>query len=194
MRARSLIGLAGLAMLAGCSSPKTTLLTLDTAPPPPEAVHAEYRGLPIAVPAVHLPASLDRAEFVHQEQAGTVKVDDFARWTAPLGLLARDALVRDLTVRLPAGAVLPPGASGSAGHARTLDVTILAFQTNAGGATMQVAYRALPGGTVQQLSLSAPSTGVAPVPTAQALTALIGALADRIAADMSVAPATGYRG
>ena len=194
MRALPSIGLAALAALAGCSSPKTTLLTLDAAPPAPDAVHADYRGLPIAVPAVHLPASLDRAEFVHQESAGEVKVDDFARWTAPLGLLARDTLVRDLTARLPAGSVLPPGSGGSVGHARTLDVTILAFQSGPSGATMQVAYRALPGGAVQQLSLSAPSLGIAPVPTAQAFAVLIGQLADRIAADMSAASATTYRG
>jgi len=185
MRALFPISLATLVVLAGCASPKTTLLTLDAAPPAPDAVPADYRGLPIAVPAVHLPASLDRAEFVHQESAGEVKVDDFARWTAPLGLLARDTLVRDLTVRLPAGSVLPPGAGGAAGKARTLDVTILALQTTPSGATMQVAYRVVPGGVVQQLSLSAPSSGIAPVPTAQAFGVLIGQLADRIAMDMA---------
>jgi uncharacterized lipoprotein YmbA len=180
--------LVGLAVLAGCSSPKTTLLTLDAAPPAPDAVHADYRGLPIVIPAVHLPASLDRAEFVHQESAGEVKVDDFARWTAPLGLLARDVLVRDLIARLPAGSVLPPGASGAAGKARTLDVTILGFQTGPGGAAMQVAYRALPGGAVQQVSLRVPGGSIAPVPTAQAFGMLIGALADRIVMDVT-APA-----
>ncbi len=185
MRALPVIGLAALVVLAGCTSPKTTLLTLDASPPPADAVHADYRGLPIAVPAVHLPVALDRAEFVHQESAGEVKVDDFARWTAPLGLLARDALVRDLTARLPAGAVLPPGTVGAAGKARTLDVTILAFQAGPAGATMQVAYRVVPGGAVQQLSLATPGAGAAPVPTAQAFGALIGELADRIAADMA---------
>jgi uncharacterized lipoprotein YmbA len=185
MRALPLIGLAALAALAGCTSPKTVLLTLDAAPPAPDAIHSDYRGLPIAVPAVHLPATLDRAEFVRQESAGEVKVDDFARWTAPLGLLARDALVRDLTARLPAGSVLPPGTGGSVGHTRTLDVTILSFQAGASGATMQAAYRVLPGGAVQQLTVSDPAGGSAPVPTAQAFGALIGQLADRIAADMS---------
>lgn len=183
----SLASLVALLALAGCASPKTTLLTLDAAPPAPDGLHADYRGLPIAVPAVHLPVVLDRAEFVHQESAGEVKVDDFARWTAPLGLLARDTLVRDLTARLPAGSVLPPGTGGAAGHARTLDVTILSFQGGTSGATMQVAYRALPGGAVQQVSLNAPSSGGAPVPTAQAFGVLIGQLADYIAADVSAA-------
>ena len=185
MRALSLVGLAALAGLAGCTSPKTTLLTLDAAPPSADAVHADYRGLPIAVPAVHLPAELDRAEFAHQLSAGEVKVDDFARWTAPLGLLARDALVRDLTARLPSGAVLPPGSVGAAGHVRTLDVTILSFQADAGGATLQAAYRTVPGGAVRQVTLTAPATGIAPVPTAQAFATLIGELADRIASDMA---------
>lgn len=187
MRALPLIGLAAFAALAGCASPKTTLLTLDAAPPAPEAVQADYRGLPISVPAVHLPAALDRAEFVHEVTAGEVKVDDFARWTAPLGLLARDALVRDLTARLPAGSVLPPGASAAAGHARTLDVTILAFQATPGGATLQVAYRVVPAGTVQQLSLTVPAGGTTPIATAQAFGALIGQLADRIARDATPA-------
>ncbi len=142
MRALPLIGLTMLAALSGCTSPRTILLTLDTAPPAPDAVQADYRGLPITVPAVHLPSSLDRAEFIHQENAGEVKIDDFARWTAPLGLLARDALVRDLTARLPAGSVLPPGANAGTGHARTLDVTILSFQAAPDGATMQVAWTA----------------------------------------------------
>lgn len=185
MRALPLISLVTLAALAGCTSPKTTLLTLDAAPPAPDGVHADYRGLPIAVPAVHLPATLDRAEFVQQQSAGEVKVNDFARWTAPLGLLARDTLVRDLTARLPAGSVLPPGMGGSAGRARTLDVTILSFQAGPSGATMQIAYRTIPDGAVQQLTLSAPYRGISPVPTAQAFGALIGQLADRIAADMS---------
>jgi len=185
MRALPSIGLVALAALAGCTSPKTTLLTLDAAPPSAAAVKAGYRGLPIAVPAVHLPAALDRAEFVNQLSAGTVKVDDFARWTAPLGLLARDALVRDLTARLPSGSVLPPGSVGAAGHVRTLDVTILSFQSDAGGATMQAAYRAVPGGVVQQVTLTG-AGGATPVATAQAFGTLIGQLADRIAADAVV--------
>ncbi|WBO23708.1 PqiC family protein [Sphingomonas abietis] len=183
MRALPPVGLVALLALAGCTSPKSILLTLDAAPPVPAAVHAGYHGLPILVPAVHLPASLDRAEFVHQENAGEVKVDDFARWTAPLGLLARDALIRDLTARLPAGSVLPPGMVAARGHARTLDVTILGVQTAPGAATMQVAYRALPHGAVQQLQLTTTTTGIAPVPVAQALGVLIGQLADRIAQD-----------
>jgi len=168
--------------LAGCAhSPPTTLLTLDTAAPADGTVRAGYRGRPISVPAVHLPALLDRAEYVRQAGAAEVQVDDFARWAAPLGLLARDTLVRDLTLRLPAGAVLPPGATD--GGARVVSVTVLAFADDATGARLDVAYRFLPGGPVRQASFSAPADGPGPTASARRLGALIGQLADRIAAD-----------
>ncbi len=168
------------AMLAGCSSPPSTTLTLDVAPPRAEAVRAGYAGPPIAVPAVHVPAAIDRVEFVRQVAAGQLEVDDFARWSAPLGTLARDALVRDLTARLPAGTVLPPGATGAAGRTVTLDVTILSFDSGSGQARMQAAFRPLPGNVVRQLVLTADLTDDRPVSTANAFTALIGKLADGI--------------
>jgi hypothetical protein len=188
MRAAFLLA-AGLLALAGCGhSPPAVTLTLDPVAPVEGAVRGGYRGLPIAVPAVHVPAAIDRAEFVSQPTAGTLTVDDFARWSAPLGVLARDALVRDLIARLPAGSVLPPGATGAAGRAITLDVTILAFDPRAGGATMQAAWRPLPGGTVREIALSTPGSASDPVGAARAFAALLGQLADRIAAE--IAPAT----
>jgi uncharacterized protein len=171
-------------LLAACGhSPSTTLLTLDAAPPPPEGIRADYRGLPVAVPAVHLPVALDRPEYVSQIAPGEAKVDDFATWVAPLGTLARDTLVRDLTARLPAGAVLPPGAAGGAGT-RVIDVTLLSFIGGPGEAVMQAAFRQLPRGPVRQVELRTASPGTGAVPSAQAFGALLGQLADRIAADL----------
>lgn len=176
--------LAPLMALTGCGhSPSTTLLTLDAAPPPPAGIRADYRGLPLAVPAVHLPVALDRPEYVTQVSAGEAKVDDFAKWVAPLGSLARDTLVRDLTARLPAGAVLPPGATGGAG-VRVIDVTLLSFAGGPGEAVMQAAFRALPGGPVRQVELRVPAAAGGPVPSAQAFGVLLGQLADRIVADL----------
>jgi uncharacterized lipoprotein YmbA len=173
-------------LAAGCgSSPSTTLLTLDAVAPPPASVHPDYRGPAIIVPAVHVPAVLDRTEFVRQVTAGSAKVDDFAHWAAPLGLLTRDALVRDLTARLPEGAVLPPGATGDAKGLVTLDVTILSFDTTASGATMQAAYRTLPHGVVRQASLDVAQPVSDPVSSAQAYAMLVAKLADRMAVDLS---------
>ena len=187
-----LLCLGALAGLASCGgSPATRMLTLDAVAPAPAAVQAGYRGRPVAIPAVHVPAVLDRAEFAHQIAAGEVKVDDFARWAAPLGLLARDTLVRDLIARLPAGAVLPPGAGGGGG-VTAIDVTILSFDAGAGagagGATMAVVYRPLPGGAPRQLLLATPGAGGDPAATARAFSTLLGQLADRMAADIGVRP------
>lgn len=171
-------------ILAGCAhSPPTTMLTLDPAPPAGTA-RAGYAGRAIVIPAVHVPAVLDRAEFVRQTAPGEVRIDDFARWAAPLGLLARDTLIRDLTARLPAGAVLPPGSSGGQGNAATLDVTILSFGGTADGMRLDVAYRLLPDGPLRQASFTAPGNAADPVGTARAFSALIGELADRLAADL----------
>ena len=173
---------AVLTALSGCgSSPKSLTLTLD--PVSAATVYGDYRGPPIAVPAVHVPAAIDRVEFVRETVPGRLDVDDFARWSAPLGVLARDALVRDLTQRLPAGAVLPPGAGAAAGHAIAYDVTILGLSTGAGGGTMQAAYRRLPGGTTRIGSYTSTTAGVAPVDAAGTLSTLIGKLADDVAAD-----------
>jgi hypothetical protein len=187
---RPIAALAVPMLLAGCGhSPPAVTLTLDPTPPAPEAVRAGYRGPPIAIPAVHVPAALDRVEFVSQPAAGTVKIDDFARWSAPMGVLARDALVRDLTARLPAGLVLPPGAAGAKGSI-ALDVTLLSIDTSATGATMQAAWRRLPGGRVRQEIVQAPG-GADPAASARAFSALLGQLADRIATDLAAGPSAG---
>ena len=170
--------------LAGCASPQTHLLTLDAVAPGPDGVRANYRGLPIAIPAVHVPVTLDRAEYVDQVSAGEAKVDDFAHWAAPLGLLARDALVRDLIARLPAGAVLPPGSGGRAGSVRTIDVTILALGTRPGTAFLQAAYRVLPDGPLRQVELDGTVESDGPAGGARAFAGLIGKLADRIVLDL----------
>ncbi|UAK24285.1 PqiC family protein [Sphingomonas nostoxanthinifaciens] len=173
--------IAALALAACAHSPATTMLTLDAVAP--AAAAPAYRGAPIAIPAVHIPAALDRAEYTRQVAGAEMKVDDFARWIAPLGTLARDTLVRDLTARLPEGAVLPPGAV-AAPPARTVSVTILAFGIAGGQARMDVAYRELPSGPVAQLSLETPQQAGTPTASAEAFSQLLAQLADRMAASL----------
>lgn len=177
----ALVVLAPLTVLAGCGhSPSTTLLTL-AATPPPQTTRIDYRGPPVAIPAIHLPAELDRAEYVDHVSPDQIRVDDFARWIAPLGTLARDTLVRDLMARLPAGTVLPPGAAGGAGS-RTIDVTILSVHAGASEAVMQAAYREVPNGVVRQVEMRTPILAPGqPVQNAEAFSELVGQLADRIA-------------
>jgi uncharacterized lipoprotein YmbA len=180
-----------LAALAACGrSPSTTFLTIDPAPPN-AAIPADYKGPPLRVPFLHVPITLDRPEFAREVQ-GTMMVSDFDRWAAPLGLLARNTLIQDLQERMPAGSVLPPDAAPTMPEAR-VDATVTRFRASAGVAVMDVSYRlvrSLPRSTPdfpgpQIVSLRVPLTGEKPVEEAQAWSALLGQLADRIAIEMA---------
>lgn len=175
--------IAGAVLLAGCGhSPATTFLTIDAAPPA-AAPLAGYRGAPLRVPFVHVPLTLDRPEYVSQPSAGVVKVADFARWSAPLGGLARDTLVRDLTQRLPAGSVLAPDAA-PARPETVVQATVLDFTPAGTEATMTVSYRVGSSPAPHVVQLRTPLAGATPVDAAQAWGALIGQLADRIVAEL----------
>lgn len=117
--------LAALLALGGCGhSPQTHLLTLDLAPP--VAPPAAYAGAPVRVTAVEIPPALDRLEFVAAVAPGELEIRDQYRWSASLGALAREALMRDLSARLPSGAVLPLDTPARKGNRRA-DVSILAL-------------------------------------------------------------------
>ncbi len=174
---------AGALLLSGCGhSPAATFLTIDPAPPAAGPSTA-YAGAPLRVPFVHVPATLDRPEFVHQPAAGTLAVDDFARWSAPLARLARDTLIRDLIERLPAGSVLAPDAAPARPEV-LIQATVLDFTPAGATATMTVSYRVGLTPAPRVVQLQAPLAGPTPVDSAQAWSALIGQLADRIAADL----------
>lgn len=174
--------------LSGCGhSPATTFLVIDPAPPT-TASASTYAGPPLRVPFVHLPVTVDRPELVRQDAAGTIAIDDFARWSAPLGLLARGALVQDLTARLPAGAVLPPDAPTAAREVR-VEATVLSFDATAGEATMTVSYRMVRTGTDPRplvAQLTTPLTDDAPSRRAQAWSRLLAQLSDRIVAELAL--------
>ena len=130
-----------------------------------------------------MPVTLDRPEFVHQPAAGTLAVDDFARWSAPLGRLARDTLIRDLIQRLPAGSVLAPDAAPARPEVR-VQATVRDFTPAGASATMTVSYRIGLGPAPRVVQLQTPLAGPTPVDAAQAWSALIGQLADRIVTDL----------
>jgi len=185
-RAMSTVALAATLLLAGCGhGPATTFLVLD--PVPPAAVAADYAGPPLRVPFVHLPVTFDRPELVRRDAAGTLKVEDFARWAAPLGRMTRDTLVGDLIARLPAGSVLPPDAPAGTAELR-VEATILSFDAGAGSAAMTVSYRLVPTRGAEPrptvVQLTTPLAGEEPAGRARAWSAFLGQLADRIAADL----------
>lgn len=170
-------------LLAACGhSPATTFLVVDATPP--SAPATLYAGPPLRVPFVHLPVTVDRPELVRQDAAGTIRVDDFARWSAPLGIMARNALIQDLTARLPAGAVLPPDALPVSREIR-VEATVLSFDTRDGQAVATTSFRLVAPGTDPQprvTRLSAPLANDTAPARAQAWSRIVGQLSDEVLA------------
>ena len=186
MRSPITAALAASLLLAACGhSPATTFLVLDPTPPAPPA--NGYAGPPLRVPFLHLPVTLDRPELVRRDGAGTLTVEDFARWSAPLGLMARDTLIQDLIRRLPPGSVLPPDAPAATREIR-VEATVLSFEVRDGAAELTASYRLVPTGAAgvrpTVVTLTAPMATDTPPARAQAWSSLIGQLSDRVVDDL----------
>ena len=169
MRSPITAALAASLLLAACGhSPATTFLVLDPTPPA-------------------LPVTLDRPELVRRDGAGTLTVEDFARWSAPLGLMARDTLIQDLIRRLPPGSVLPPDAPAATREIR-VEATVLSFEVRDGAAELTASYRLVPTGAAgvrpTVVTLTAPMATDTPPARAQAWSSLIGQLSDRVVDDL----------
>ena len=175
---------AVLLLLAACGhSPETQFLTLDPVPGTPAAGR---RGATVRIPSIQVPPELDRVEFARQTGPGQMKVEDLVHWSAPLGMLARNALILDLAQRLPSGTVLPPDATARPGGLRAT-VAILSFGTSGSDATMTATYAFGPeegGASAPRWAELRTPGGQTPVETARAFSALLGQLADRMAADL----------
>jgi uncharacterized lipoprotein YmbA len=186
----------GLALLSGCgTSPPTRFFTLD--PVTPEKPPQTRAGPALRVDRVTIPAVLDRPELVREYAADQLKVDDFSHWGAPLGELMHTTLIEDLTARLPSGQVLATDAP-IPGGAGDLTVEITAIHEGAGGLVADIDWtlaqrRTGPNAQAQAIRTSrherieAPLDGPSQQAFAAALSRLVGALADRIAAAL---PAT----
>lgn len=185
------------ATLAGCGhSPPTRFFTLDALPPTGGSVNmsAGLTGLPVRLDSVHVPAALDRVEIVRQLAPNELDVSDLDHWGAPLGELARRALTQDLADRLAPGAVIFPDAPKPA-PAQDLVIDILDIQTQGGGVTMVASYTLVqsvaapgqpkPANVQRQVTLNLPQASPAAADQADALSRLLGQLADRIAGDLA---------
>ncbi len=187
---------AASALLAGCagSSAPTAYFTLQPVAP---TVAVPYAGPPVQVLAVHLPAALDRVELLRETAPGRFEVDDFARWAGPPGRIARQALTEDLVNRLPPGAVVFPDAVKPI-NALGVTVDILSLRSSGGSTQSDISWTWRPtdpatlargpAASLRTVRLSTPAGDGSPAATAQALGALLGQVADRIAADLAAMP------
>ena len=173
-------------LVAGCHSAPTRLFTLYGVAA--ASSRNAYAGPPVRIDAVHVPPALDRIEVVGDIAPGEESISDLDHWSAPLGQVARQALAADLVTRLPEGRVIFPHLSKPAG-ALGISVDVLDISSDSRGTTLLASWIVTPagalvrsaGGTVT-LHTDLASHGAAA--TAQALSALLGQLADRIAADL----------
>ena len=172
--------------LTSCRSAPTRIFTLYSVEP--AAAPRSYAGPPIRVDAVHVPPALDRIEVVSNIAPGEISISDLDHWSAPLGQMARQALTADMISRLPPGRVIFPHLTKLEGTLG-LSVDVLDFKVDRRGAGLEASWiiaaadpkTGSSGGTVM-LRTDIPGTGAAA--TAQALSTLLGQLADRIVADL----------
>lgn len=175
--------------LAACGhSPPTRYFSLDAVPP--SAPLATTGMAPVQLGAVRVPATLDRPEIVAQDRAYRLALRENDRWGAPLAPMIRRALAQDLLARLPPGAFVLPGAPAPAG-ARGIVVTVLDLRANTDGRmTFEGSWTLTAGEAAtavmtQDISLTEPMSSADSPAIADALSRVLGRLADRIAASLA---------
>jgi uncharacterized lipoprotein YmbA len=185
--------LTGCALLAACGhSAPTRFFTLDPVPTARPAAAGLAMG-PVQLDAVRIPPDLDRPQVVTQIGANRVAVHDLDQWASPLGGMMRRTLAQNLLARLPAGAFILPDAPAPVG-VRGLVVDVLQLEARPDGeVVMQASWTLMAPGVkraalTRDVQLSAQG-GPGPQGAAAATSALLGQLADQIAATLG-APAS----
>ena len=186
-----LLPVLALLTLAGCaSSPPTRFFALD--PVPPGAAAADAAGAPVKIDAVHIPPALDRNSMVRGENDNQLQISSQDRWAGDLGEMIRRVLTQDLAQRLPSGMVVAPESPAPA-DARGLVIDILTFQPQAGDVVLDADWTVLQGTQSNPVLRRSAHLTQSATPTAQgeaeAMSALLGQLADDIASQVSGAHA-----
>jgi uncharacterized protein len=189
MRNRPLALLA-LLTLAGCaSSPPTRFFALDAVAP--GAATPRATGGPVKIDAVHIPPALDRDSMVRGESDNQLQISSQDRWAGDLGEMIGRVLTQDLAQRLPSGMVIAPD-SPAPPDVRGVVVDILTFQPQAGEVVLDADWTLLAGTQSNPVLHRSVHLTLAAAPSAQgeaeAMSSLLGQLADGIAAQIGGAP------
>ena len=171
------ISLCILMALAGCgTSPEPDYYVLS----PVDGVIAPNINLSVRVNRPTLPAYLDRPEIVHQN-GEQVSIDEFRRWASPLDSMAEEILASDLRQRLPASTITMEKDNLTSKARIMLDIEMASFNGTRDGAilTGQVIAQDNAPCSAKPPPMSFHET-TASADIAQALSDLMGQLADRI--------------
>ncbi len=172
-----------LGALAGCASASTTYYALAAVP------GTAQPGGPagIAVRRPEIAGYLDRNAIVRGGQDYRVDVASTQLWAEPLDGMIGRVLVEELSQRLP-GSQVQPSSFGAGTPGATVQVSVQRFDAAADGTVTLLALLAVQRGTErgdgpsQAVQLVAHTGGPGTASMVAAMSALLGQLADRIAA------------
>ena len=169
-------------LLAGCATTPTTYLTLTPVPGPTIGIS----GPAIAVAHIATPTAIDRLYLTTATGPTTLHVANHARWVAPLGGMAQSVLAHDLAMRLQNTEILMPGDPTPHGGARVVSVNVTTFLPDPGRVVLDADWRITSRRHHHIIArgrthIVVPA-GATPALQAQAMSAALGQLADRIAA------------
>jgi uncharacterized lipoprotein YmbA len=186
-RARRLVAGLAAAWLWGCASPNPHYFTLQPVPGPVRQVAAG--GIEVRRPG--LAGYLDRADIVLRSSGYRLQVNTTDDWAEPLGDMIGRVVTQDLAQRLPGSGVYSESGAISADPALRVEIDVQRFDAGADGTLTLTAAVAIERGIghvpVQQrtVTLSAPLRQPGAAGLAAEMSALLGQLADRIAADIA---------
>ncbi len=172
-------------LLAGCGSPPTRFLALSPVAPTTRAQHPACTRK-LTVTRVLIPAMLDRESVVRAKAPGEIEISGTDRWAAPLDQMIQRVLADDLRDRLLPGSVLMPGDPVPHSGAAGLALNVLSFMPGPDATAGLTADWTLldPRGkplATHSGTVSSPAAD-AGQDAAAAMSAALGALADRIVA------------
>ena len=185
---RRVLAVCLLLAVAGCASPNPTLFTLAAVPGAPVAIRARS----IEIRRIGIAGYLDRPEIVQAESGFQLSLAHNDRWAEPTSSMVERVFTEDLVQRLPGTSVFSESGAISTQPDLVLEVDIQRMDADGSGQVVllaQLAVRHETGGepahaeTVRLVATPASSATRDLVATESAL---LGELADRVAARLTV--------
>ena len=170
--------------LSGCgflSRTKSTFYSLETTPF--TGSPATATGVPIAIEGIELPPGIDRREIAVRSAGQQLEIRETHQWSGPLEDMVIHTLAFNVARRLPEGMVVLPGQAKPAGPVRPLYIT---FEELAAGPAnsfvLDARWKWGTGGPAGHERIEVPAASLESAEVVRAMSAALGQLADRIAA------------